>query len=146
MNMFEKVGEFTPDSLVASGDFPILKAGIGLKAGQGVLKRGSLIMKCADGDGYIAGSKITITTGEGENATTKDLEMKVFGILADHTDTGTDKTAENIPVVCYQTGVFNRGAVIVTGKDEAGKNVTVDKYEDDMKAISLFLCNVQKYE
>ena len=146
MKMFEQIGEFTPDSLIASDDFSILKAGIGLKAGQGVLKRGSLIMKCADGAGYIAGTTVTVNVGEGENAETKNAEMKVFGILTDDTDTGTDATAANVPVVCYQTGVFNRAAGIVTGKDEAGKNATVDKYEDDMKVVSLFLRNVQKYE
>ena len=140
MNMFEKIGEFTPDSLIVSDNFPILKEGIGLKAGQGILKRGSLIMKCADGAGYIAGSTVTVTTGEGDSAKTTEAEMKVFGILTDDTDTGTDATAANIPAVCYQTGAFNRAAVIVSGE-----NATVDTYEDDMKAVSLFLRNVQKY-
>ena len=44
MGLYEKVGEFTPDSLFASPDYPVLKEGIGLKKGQGVLKRGSLIL------------------------------------------------------------------------------------------------------
>lgn len=139
MNMFEKIGEFTPDSLIVSDNFPILKEGIGLKAGQGVLKRGSLIMKCA-GAGYIAGTVVTVKTGEGDSAETTEAEMKVFGILTDDTDTGTDVAAANIPAVCYQTGAFNRAAVIVSGE-----NATVDTYEDDMKAVSLFLRNVQKY-
>ena len=69
MKMFEKTGEFKPDSLIVSPDFPILKEGIGLKAGYGVLKRGSIIMKGADNAGYIAG-----TTVEG-------VEMKIFGSL-----------------------------------------------------------------
>ena len=56
MNLFEQIGEFKPDSLIAGNSFPIMKEGIGLKAGQGILKRGSLIMKCADGAGYIAGT------------------------------------------------------------------------------------------
>ena len=43
MKMFEKTGEFKPDSLIVSPDFPILKEGIGLKAGYGVLKRGSRV-------------------------------------------------------------------------------------------------------
>ena len=123
MNMFEKIGEFTPDSLIVSDNFPILKEGIGLKAGQGVLKRGSLIVK-SEKAGYIAGS----------------TEGKIFGILTDDTDTGTDEAADNVPAVCYQTGAFNRDAVIVSGE-----NATVDTYEDDMKAVSLFLRNVQKY-
>ena len=63
--MFEQTGEFTPDSLIASADFPILKEGIGLKAGQGILKRGSLIIR-SEKAGYIAGA--TITTGSGETA------------------------------------------------------------------------------
>ena len=130
MKMFEQTGEFTPDSLIASADFPILKEGIGLKAGQGILKRGSLIVK-SEKAGYLAG--------------TADIEGKIFGILTDDTDTGTDAAGDNIPAVCYHTGVFNRDAVIVTGTDESGKNATVDKYEDDMRDVSLFLSNVQNY-
>ena len=125
MKMIEQIGEFTPDSLITSEDFPILKEGIGLKAGQGVLKRGSLIVK-SEKAGYIAG--------------TADIEGKIFGILTDDTDTGTDAAGDNIPAVCYQTGNFNRAAVIVA------EGATVDTYEDDMKAVSLFLRNVQKYE
>lgn len=134
MNMFEKTGTFTPDSLIASNEFPILKEGIGLKAGQGVLKRGSLIIKATTGGaGYIAGTKAS----EG----TTDIEGKIFGILADDADTGTDATAANIPAICYQTGIFNPSAVIVTGE-----GVTVNKYKDDMRGLSLFLRSVQEYE
>ena len=125
MKMFEQIGEFTPDSLITSEDFSILKEGIGLKAGQGVLKRGSLIVK-PEKAGYLAG--------------TADIEGKIFGILTDDTDTGADAAGDNIPAVCYQTGNFNRAAVIVA------ESATVDTYEDDMKAVSLFLRNVQKYE
>ena len=142
MKMFEQTGEFTPDSLIASADFPILKEGIGLKAGQGILKRGSLIIR-SEKAGYIAGA--TITTGSGETAKSEEVKGKIFGILTDDTDTGTDAAGDNIPAVCYHTGVFNRDAVIVTGTDESGKNATVDKYEDDMRDVSLFLRNVQNY-
>ena len=98
MKMYEQIGEFTPDSLIVSPDFPILKSGIGLKPGYGILKRGSLIVKAADGSGYLAG--------------TEAAETSVFGILTDDTDTGTDKTVtDNIPAVVYQTGEFNPEAV-----------------------------------
>ena len=129
MKMFEKTGEFKPDSLIVSPDFPILKEGIGLKAGYGVLKRGSLIMKGADNAGYIAGTKVD------------GVEMKIFGILTDDTDTGTDKTAGNIPAVAYQSGEFNRGAVVVSGD-----GATVDTFEDDLKGINIYLRSVQNYE
>lgn len=135
MKMYEQIGEFMPDSLIASADFPILKEGIGLKAGQGILKRGSLIIR-SEKAGYIAGA--AITTGSGETAKTEEIKGKIFGILTDDTDTGTDATADNIPAVCYHTGIFNRDAVIV-----AGENAAVDKYEDDMTDVSLFLRNVQ---
>ena len=126
MKMYEQIGEFTPDSLIVSPDFPILKSGIGLKPGYGVLKRGSLIAKAADGSGYLAG--------------TEAAETSVFGILTDDTDTGTDKTVtDNIPAVVYQTGEFNPEAVKVAD------GATVGEFEDEMKKISIFLRAVQNY-
>ena len=68
--MFEQIGEFKPDSLIAGNEFPIMKEGIGLKAGYGVLKRGSLIMKGTDNAGYVAGTVVEVKKGEGESATT----------------------------------------------------------------------------
>lgn len=135
MNMFEQIGEFKPDSLIAGNEFPIMKEGIGLKAGQGVLKRGSLIMKGTDGAGYIAGSAAAAEGGE-----TSGTDMKVFGILTDDCDTGTDASADNIPAVCYQTGEFNRAAVVVSGEGAA-----VENYEDDMKCVGIYLRSVQNY-
>lgn len=130
MNMFGQIGEFKPDSLIAGNEFPIMKEGIGLKAGQGVLKRGSLIMKGTDKAGYIAGA-----------AADSGGEMAVFGILTDDCDTGTDASADNIPAVCYQTGEYNREAVIVSGE-----GATVETYENDMKKVGIYLRNIQKYE
>lgn len=128
--MFQQIGEFTPDSLIASQEFPILKEGIGLKAGQGLLRRGSLIIK-AEGAGYIAGA-----AGDGGAAA-----GKVFGILADDTDTGGDASASNIPAVVYLTGVFNRDAILVSGEGAAAED-----YEDEMKGVGLYLRSVQHYE
>ena len=126
MKMYEQIGEFTPDSLIVSPDFPILKSGIGLKPGYGILKRGSLIVKAADGSGYLAG--------------TEAAETSVFGILTDDTNTGTDKNAtDNIPAVVYQTGEFNPEAVKVAD------GATVGEFEDEMKKISIFLRAVQNY-
>jgi len=127
MKMYEQIGEFKPDSLIVSPDFPILKEAIGLKAGQGVLKRGSLIIKGTDKAGYIAG--------------TADITGKIAGILTDDYDTGSDNSADNIPAVVYQTGEFNRGAVIISGE-----SATIDTYEDDLKGIGIFLRAVQNYE
>lgn len=122
MNMIKREGTFTPDSLIASNEMPILKEGIGLKAGQGVLKRGTLIVKQSDNVGYMAGKSDT---------------EKVFGILTDDIDTGSDASAGNIPVVCYLTGIFNRDAITL---DETK---TISAYEDELKKVGVYLRNVQ---
>ena len=127
MNLYQNIGEFTPDSLIASGETAILKEGIGLKAGQGVLKRGSLICKGDDKAGYLAGKAVD------------GVEMKVYGILTDDTDTGSEAAGDNIPVVCYLTGVFNRGAVTVA------EGATIDTFETDMRNAGMFLRAVQEY-
>lgn len=141
MQMFEQIGEFKPDSLIAGNGFPILKEGIGLKAGQGILKRGSLIMRGSDRAGHIAGSVVKVKAGEGESATGIDMEMEVCGILADDTDTGDDVSAANIPATVYQSGEFNREAVLVRGE-----GTKVGSYEHEMRCAGIYLRSVQAYE
>ena len=128
MGMFEQIGEFTPDSLIASPDLPILKEGIGLKPGQGLLKRGSLIMKGTDKAGYIAGSS---AAGEG---------AQVYGILTDDTDTGDDASGDNVPAVTYMTGVFNPAAIRLSGED-----ADIGTYEREMRDAGIHLRSVQEY-
>ena len=125
MNLFEKIGEFTPDSLIVSNEFPILKEGCGLKQGQKVLKRGSLIVKDGSGDFVIAPQESKGVTA--------------FGILADDVDTG-DTGEDKVPAVCYVTGIFNPEAVIV------GESATVTDYADAMRGRSIFLRAVQNYD
>lgn len=133
MKMFGQAGEFKPDSLIAGNEFPILAEGIGLKAGYGRLKRGSLILRGEDRAGYIAAGTITMLA--------EGADKKVFGILADDTDTGTDASAGNIPATAYRTGQFNRSAVIVAGED-----ASADAYEEAMNDRGLYLCGVQNHE
>ena len=104
------------------------------------MKRGSLIAKSPDGAGYLAGTTVTVTTGQGDSAKTETVNLSVFGILTDDTNTGTDKNAtDNIPAVVYQTGEFNREAVKVASGEKVGT------FEDEMKKISIFLRSVQNY-
>ena len=140
MGMFEQIGEFTPDSLIASPDFPILKEGIGLKPGQGMLKRGSLIMKGTDKAGYIAGTTATVVAGEGEDAKTSPTDMEVYGILTDDTYTGDDASGDNIPAVTYMTGVFNPAAILLSGED-----ADISAYEKELKDVGIYLRSVQEY-
>ena len=41
----------------------------------------------------------------------------------------------------YQTGEYNRAAVIVSGE-----GAKVETYENDMRKAGIFLRNIQKYE
>lgn len=141
MQMFEQIGEFKPDSLIAGNGFPILKEGIGLKAGQGVLKRGTLIARGPDKAGYAAGTVPAAVEGADVSRETQGMEMTLFGILTDDVDTGVDKTADNIPAVAYQSGEFNREAITV-----AGENEDIGSYEETLKGINIYLRRVQKYE
>lgn len=129
MKMFEQIGEFKADSLIASPDFPILTEGIGLKSGQGVLKRGALIVVGADKAGCIAGGA---AAGEG---------ARIFGILTDDVDTGEAASDANVPAVAYQTGAFNRAAVLLSGDD-----TDVSVYEKEMRDAGIYLRSVQEYE
>ena len=103
------------------------------------VKKSEKLLKVQLDDG--SGEPRQILSGIAMHYKAEELVGKIFGILTDDTDTGSDASKGNIPAVCYQTGIFNRNAVIV-----AGENAAVDKYEDDMREASLFLRNVQNYE
>lgn len=123
--LFNETGSFTPDSLIVSNEFPILKEGIALAAGQGILKRGSLIGKISE-KGYLTGTEV-----ETEKA-------GVIGILTDDIDTGTDNTGSNVVGTLYITGCFNEAALI------KAEGATIDKTE--LKKLGIFLKSVQVYE
>ena len=139
MQMFVNEGTFTPDSLIVSPDSPVLKEGIGLKPGQGTLKRGTIICKGTDGSGYIAGKTVTVSSGDGEtgSGSTTNMTMKVFGILTDDTETGDKAEGDDIPAVVYTTGIFNRAALSVYTE------AAVATFEDELKGIGIHLRNVQ---
>lgn len=84
----EIIGEVTHDNLIANIDVKTHTQGATIVAGQGVLKRGTVIS--ADGKIMAAG-------------------LTAHGILCDDHDTeGTDTFAE-----VYVTGCFNKAALIV---------------------------------
>lgn len=125
MKLFEKTGEFKPDSLIASNEYPILVEGVSLAAGQGVLKRGSLIGKIMD-KGYLTGK----TVGE--------EEVGAVGILTDDIDTGASGTDPEVVSTLYITGCFNEDAIIV----EEGATIGTT----ELKKLGIFLKSVQAYE
>lgn len=106
-NLVNKVGECSQDNLIA-GLFPrALTTGIKVAAGEGVLKRGTILSAKGDGTYVICGKKVT--TGEGESATTTTYATPSL-ILTEDVD-ASGSTA--VVAVAYHSGNFNPHAVIV---------------------------------
>ncbi|MDF2891238.1 MAG: bacteriophage lambda head decoration protein [Clostridia bacterium] len=117
MKMYEEIGTFAPDNLIAGENVPIQLNGITILAGQGVLKRGSVI-------GIITAS------GKGKHvakASVDGSEIAKF-ILADDVDTTADVVAQ-----CYQSGLFNREALIFPAANTAAD------HEDSLRQYGIFL-------
>ena len=106
-NLVNKVGERGQDNLIA-GLFPrALTMGIKVAAGEGQLKRGTILAAKDDGTYVVCGKKVT--TGEGESAKTT-VFSDPSAILASDVDAGG---AAAVTAVAYRSGNFNPRAVIV---------------------------------
>lgn len=100
----EKIGEFSPDNLIASIHTKQHVASGTFASGSGVIKRGTVV-SLADGN-------FSVYAGAGKTP---------FGILCDD----VDATAEDVVAEVYITGHFNRNALIVAG----GYELTADDIE-----------------
>lgn len=106
-NLVNKVGSVGQDNLIARPFPRALTFGVKIAAGEGALKRGTVLTAKDDGSYVVCGKKVT--TGEGDAATTTTYSNP-SAILADDVDaSGTTAAA----AVAYHTGNFNPAAVIV---------------------------------
>lgn len=119
-NLYESLGTFTPDNLIAGNEITILTAGVTITSGQGVLKRGTVI-------------GIVTETGKGKKVdkTAVDGSQVPYAILTDDVDTTTE-----ITTTAYISGLFNINALIFGGTDTA-----VD-YETELRKLGIFLKKV----
>ena len=109
-NLVKKVGECGQDNLIA-GPFPrALTMGVKVAAGEGLLKRGTLLAVKEDGTYVTCGKKVT--TGEGDSAKTTTYGSPSAVLTVDVDASGTTAVA----AVAYRSGNFNPHAVIV-GED-----------------------------
>ena len=148
MELFQKEGEFTPDNLISGDKKGMLTRGITLAAGQGILKRGTLLARnendlgvvfgAAAGNGAGTGDSQTdeTTTGTPETTATAAV-MLPSGILTDDTDTGEDSSGENVIATEYITGVFNPDAITV----EEGTDVR--EYTETLRTLGIFFEEVK---
>ena len=106
-NLVKKSGECGQDNLIA-GLFPrALTMGVKVAAGEGLLKRGTLLTAKSDGTYVICGKKVT--TGEGESATTTTYGNPSAVLTVDVDASGSTAAT----AVAYRSGNFNPHAVIV---------------------------------
>jgi len=133
-NKYAIIGDFEFDNLIVGEKMPIIAKGVTLAAGQGVLYRGTLL-------GLVTSTGLAVlcdhTKSDGSQIPQFILGLQQ-GQLMDPTqtsvDTGTNQaTPLNVPVVAYQTGIFNRGAIItVTGQ-------SISLFEQQLADIGIFL-------
>lgn len=116
-NFYEGIGKYTPDKLISGGDVPILVSGITLAAGQGILKRGTVV-----------GIESTNKKGKVVDNTSTDGSEKPVGILTDDVDTDSEVTT-----TMYISGLFNRDALIFGGDDIA------EDHELRLRELGIFL-------
>lgn len=121
MELFQKLGDYKPDSLIVSAKVGLLTRGAKIAPKQGILMRGSLIGEAEDGLFYLAG------TTEGGQI------IKPTGVLTDTIDTG-DETA-TVPTITtqYITGDFNKKALIVA------ENAKLEDYEAELRKLGIFM-------
>lgn len=147
MNLFEKLGDFEPDSLISGDKQNCLVRGISLAPGQGVLKRGTLLTRNEDDLGVILGKPVeTDGAGGGSQAdggeagdaqeTAADTVAATIvvpsGILTDDVDTGSDTAGDPVIAEEYITGIFNPDAVIVKEGTE------VRDFTEQLRSLGIF--------
>lgn len=101
----EKIGEMKQDNLFAGVDVRALTNSVTVAAGEGALKRGTVLSLGTDGKCKV----ISAATG-----------LTPYGILCDDVDATSEVVAE-----VYVSGVFNKNALIVAdGYEMTAADVT----------------------
>lgn len=144
MELFQKEGEFVPDNLISGDKKGMLTRGITLAAGQGILKRGTLLARNENDLGVVFGdaedSGAETKNGQTDETTTETTTVETTtaavmlpsGILTDDTDTGEGSSGENVIATEYITGVFNPDAITV----EEGTDVR--EYTETLRTLGIF--------
>lgn len=106
-NLVNKVGECGQDNLIARLFPRALTMGIKIAAGEGILKRGTVLTAKDDGTYVICGKKVTTDEGEAAQTTTYSNPSAILAVDIDANGT-TAATA-----VAYRSGNFNPDAITV---------------------------------
>lgn len=115
---YSVIGTSTPDNLIAGNEVDMSFKAVTVLTGQGVLARGSVLgIVTAGGKGKLVAK-----------ASVDGSQVAKF-ILADTIDT----TASDIVAQCYQSGQFNRDALIFAAGNTAAE------HEDNLRIYGILL-------
>ena len=132
-NKYAIIGDFEYDNLIAGEKMSIIPKGVTLAAGQGVLARGTLL-------GIITASGLAVLC-DSTKSDGSQIPMYILGLqqgqLMDPTqttiDTGASGAVLNVPAMAYQSGIFNRNAIItVPGQSIYG-------FEQQLRTMNIIL-------
>lgn len=101
MRADEKIGTFSYDGLIADTTHSLDVKGVTVKSGEGKLARGTVLAIDADGKAVIMGTTHTVSSAE--------VTYPADCILTDD----IDATSAAVYVTAYQSGKFNKGALVV---------------------------------
>jgi len=123
------IGDFEPDSLIAGEKLPIIPKGVTLAAGQGVLKRGTLL-------GIITTTGLAVicdnTKSDGSQAPKYILALEQSPTI-NTIDTGIPGSLLNVPTIAYQSGIFNRAAITTV----VGQDISI--FETQLRTMGILL-------
>lgn len=122
------IGEFDFDSLIAGEKVPVIPTGVTLAAGQGVLQRGTLL-------GVVTASGLAVLC---DNTKSDGSQVPKY-ILGTTTDTGASGATLNAPALAYQSGTFNRAAVITAN------NQPLSAFENQLRQYNIIFADTISY-
>lgn len=125
MGGYSVPGTNIPDKLIAGNAISILTEGVTLKAGQGVLLRGSVIgIETATGKGVLC------------DANAADGSKVAKYILAEES---IDTTSGDVIATHYKSGIFNKSALIF------GTNGAPTTLATDLRVVNIHLQGEMPY-
>ena len=126
------IGASPQDNLIAGSRFPIQHKGVRLEAGQGLLKRGTVLAILANGDAVPVDSEHTVNVGSSQSPQYVPDRDKPDSILAEEIDTGSS-AGDPIDAIAYSAGYFIRASLIFGGTD------TWQTHELEMRKLNMHL-------
>lgn len=115
-NLIDKnAGELFYDNLINDVSMPVVVKSVKLKAGQGLLSRGTVLGINSEGEAV----KV--------NSTATDGSEKADCILTDTTD-----TTDSVVATAYSAGMFNRQALIVGSE-------SIEVHEKELRSLNILM-------